>query len=120
MVGRYGGQSKPAEPGEDRELIRRPTYFVHGTTWSAATSILLQGLKADGRQEIHMVPLHMSTRQEAYAKSDARKTHLLVVDGDVASAAGITFRKLENDVTPPRDMGGTNPPCCITSNWRNK
>ena len=118
MVGCFNGHSLPvADP--DRELIRRPTYFVHGTNWGAATSILRQGPKSVGRKEIHLVPLHMSARQEAYVKPDGKNTHLLVVDGAIASAAGITSFKLENDVIVTKGLMGYIPPCCIASLWKN-
>ena len=119
-IGCYNGHSEPVENGDDRTLIRRPTYFVHGTTWEASKSILRQGLNAQNRQEIHMVPLHMNLRQESYIRNDARKTHLLVIDGAVASAAGITFYRLENDVIVSRGINGKIPPCCITSIWSNR
>ena len=45
MVACYNGHSKPVAPGDDRMLIRRPTYFVHGETRTSPTSILHQGLK---------------------------------------------------------------------------
>ena len=54
MVGRYNGNSKPAEPSDARELTKRPTYVAHGANWAAATSILRQGLRAAGRQDIRM------------------------------------------------------------------
>ena len=120
MIGCYNGHSLPVEDTDDRVLIRRPTYFVHATTWEAAKAILKEGLRAQSRQEIHMVPLQMNTRQQTYVQPSARKTHLLVVDGAIASAAGMTFHKLANDVIVSRGLDGKIPPCCITSIWKNK
>lgn len=117
MIGCYIGHSKPVELGGNRVLTRRTTYFVHCASWPAATPILRQGLKSMGRQDIHMVPLHMNMRQEAYIRPDARKTNLWVIDGAIASASCITFRKLENDVIASRCLGGAILPCCITSIW---
>ena len=76
MIGCYNGHSLPvadSDDPDDRVLIRRPTYFVHATTWESPKAILRQGVRARNRQEIHMVPLQMNPRQHAYVQPNARK-----------------------------------------------
>ena len=119
QVGCYNGHSLPVTPCGGRKLINRPTHFVHGADWASATSILRHGLKSPGRQDIHLVRLHMNARQEAYIRPDGRKPHRLVVGGAIASADGITFYKLENDVIASQGLQGSIPPFPITSIWEN-
>ena len=72
-----------------------------------------------GRNDIHLVPLHMTERQESYLKPSPRKTHVLTADGVTAAAAGIKFFQLGNGVVVSRGINGLIPPCCISSLWSN-
>ena len=66
-----------------------------------------------GRNDIHMIPLHMRHRQETYLKPSSRKTHVITIDGSIAAAAGIKFIELENGVVVSRGINGLIPPCCV-------
>ena len=57
--------------------------------------------------------------QSAYIKPDVRKTHLLIIDGAIASASAITFFRLEIDVIVSNGPDGAFHPCCITREWGN-
>lgn len=107
MAGFYNGHSKPAEESDDRELIRRPKYSVHGANCSSAKSILRQGLQSAGRQDSHMGPLPLNPRQEAYTNPDDMKTHLLVVGGAIVSSDGIAIHKLGDDAIVSKGMNGS-------------
>ena len=120
LAGFYNGHTVKIERNPNLAPIKNPFAFAHATTWEAACRILRECLRTMGRNDMHMDPLHMKPRQEAYLKPPNKKTHVLTTDAVTASAAGIEFFDLENGVVITRGINGLLPPCCISGLFSNK
>ena len=114
VAGCFNGHTQKVEKNPNLLPMKKPVAFAHATAWEAACRILKEGLRTMGRNDMHMVPLRMKPRQEAYLKPSSRKTHVLTIDAVAASAAGIQFYELDNGVVITRGINGLLPPCCIS------
>ena len=119
LAGVYNGHTVHVELSPQLQPIKNPQVFVRETTWGAACRILREGLRVMGRKHIHMAPLHMNPRQEAYLKPSPKKSHVLTIDGIMASAFGILFYELDNGVIISRGIDGLIPPCCVSGLFPN-
>ena len=119
MAGCYNGHSVDIAPNPQAVPITHPGVFSHATNAESAATILREGIRNMSRQQIHLVPLHMKVRQEAYIRPGPKKTHIVTVDGTVASAAGIKFYELENGAVVSYGINGIIPPCCIAGLFSN-
>ena len=75
--------------------IEPPEILYHGTTQEALTAIRRDGLKAMGRQYVHMTPREDMARRVAGRHS--RHTVILHIRAKDASLAGIAFFNPEQD-----------------------
>ena len=95
-------------------------YYRRAGAWGNSRCILRTGIRAMGRNDIHLVPLEMGDMQETYIRpSSDRKSHVIAIDGAMAKTAGMNFPHLENGVAPTSGATGVMPPFRITSLWRN-
>ena len=73
LEGVYNGHTVQIEPNPALRPIVQPGIFCHATTSDSASRILREWLRKMVRNDIHLAPLHMNPRQEAYLKPSIRK-----------------------------------------------
>ena len=99
LLGVYNGHSLPVE-GEESNAISNPGFFCHSTSLPNLLSILKTGLRAENRNDIHLAPQVMDQRQSTYlVPTGDRKTHI-IIDGKMASQAGVVFAYVKTASLP--------------------
>ena len=90
--GAYNGHSVPVVEDEETKLIDKPGYNCRATTRKDACAIARTGLRAMGRNDMHLVPLQIDSIQEEYLRPPTtRKSHIIVIAGRMAKTAGVSF-----------------------------
>ena len=111
MAGVYIGWPVPAERAvQDNVLIPHPGLYWNSATRDNAAQILMRGLTAKNRNEIHFPPLRTTNRQAAYVGPfSVRKTHIVAIDGATAAQAGVKFFVASNEAITSEGIGGHSP-----------
>ena len=119
LVGVYNGHTVPIAENPCATPILKHTAYCHATSWGSTVEIVKAGIRSMSGNDIRLVPLHMSARQQVYLAPSIRKTHVVTVDGVMAAPDGIKFLEVDNGVIATRGINGLIHPCCITGIWPN-